>query len=113
MSEDRIFRALHPFNRDNLFYEVNPPPIQFSQQSLDEKKQVRYLSDPEPVSQMADVFDFITTLYRRRKRSSSGIIYCKRKATCDELSSYLRTKGLNAKPYHRGLPSVRPQPFDF
>ncbi|KAF8909050.1 P-loop containing nucleoside triphosphate hydrolase protein [Gymnopilus junonius] len=88
LDDKHLFIALHPFNRKNLYYEV------------------RYLSNPERLNQMADVFDFITTLYRRRGRASSGIIYCRAKKTCDELSSYLRGKGLNAKPYHRGIPSA-------
>lgn len=87
MSQDNIYFAFHPFNRNNLFYEV------------------RYLRTPEQVSQMADIYDFITTLYRRRGRASSGIIYCRRRITCDELSGYLRSKGINSKPYHRGIKS--------
>ncbi|GLB38647.1 putative helicase family. RecQ subfamily protein [Lyophyllum shimeji] len=87
MSEDRLYRALHPFNRENLFYEV------------------QYLADPDPASQMAQIFEYITTLYRRRKRPSSGVIYCRTRATCSDLSQYLRAKGINCKPYHRGIPS--------
>lgn len=87
MSEDRLYRALHPLNRGNLFYEV------------------RYLADPDSVSQMAQIFEYITTLYRRRNRPSSGIIYCRTRATCNELSRYLRAKGINSKPYHRGITS--------
>jgi len=86
LSEEHLFRALHPFNRINLFYEV------------------RYLSNPSPTARMADIFDYITILYRRRGKSSSGIIYCRMRKTCDELASYLRGKGLNAKAYHRGIP---------
>ncbi|KAF8799355.1 ATP-dependent DNA helicase [Phlegmacium glaucopus] len=88
LSEEHLFRALHPFNRVNLFYEV------------------RYLSNPSPSAQMTDIFDYITTLYRRRGKASSGIIYCRMRKTCDELASYLRSKGLNAKAYHRGIPSA-------
>ncbi|KAF9465274.1 P-loop containing nucleoside triphosphate hydrolase protein [Collybia nuda] len=87
MSEEHLYRALHPFNRSNLFYEV------------------RYMSVPEPVSQMADIFDYITTIYGRRGRPSSGVIYCRKRATCDELSRYLSTKGIRSKPYHRGVGS--------
>ncbi|KAF8155773.1 P-loop containing nucleoside triphosphate hydrolase protein [Crassisporium funariophilum] len=83
--EENLFRALHPFNRVNLFYEV------------------RYLNNPESLSQMADIFDYITTLYRRRGKASSGIVYCRMRSTCDALASYLRGKGLNARPYHRGI----------
>ncbi|TFK33046.1 P-loop containing nucleoside triphosphate hydrolase protein [Crucibulum laeve] len=89
MSEDNLFQALHPFNRENLFYEV------------------RYLSTADPYSHMEDIYDYITTLYRRRGRPSSGVIYCRMRATCDRLSAYLRTKGLNARPYHRGISSTQ------
>lgn len=86
LSEEHLFRALHPFNRANLFYEV------------------RYLSNPSASTQMTDIFDYVTSLYRRRGKASSGIVYCRMRKTCDDLSSYLRGKGLNAKPYHRGIP---------
>ncbi|KAI0917389.1 hypothetical protein AcW1_007413 [Taiwanofungus camphoratus] len=85
MSRDDLFKIVHPFNRSNLFYEV------------------RYLSSPDPDSHMSDIFDYISSLHRRRKRSSSGIIYCRTRARCDEMSAYLRSKGLNARPYHRGI----------
>ncbi|KAJ7643735.1 ATP-dependent DNA helicase [Roridomyces roridus] len=81
-----LVKVVHPFNRANLFYEV------------------RYLSTPNPMSQMADIADYIFTLYERRERPSSGIVYCRTRASCDELSGYLRGKGLNSRPYHRGLP---------
>ncbi|KAG6919266.1 hypothetical protein DXG01_008062 [Tephrocybe rancida] len=87
LSESRLHRALHPFNRANLFYEVH------------------YFARVEPVFQMTQVFEYITTLYRRRKRPSSGVIYCRKRATCDELSRFLRTKGINSQPYHRGINS--------
>ncbi|KAF9560908.1 ATP-dependent DNA helicase [Agrocybe pediades] len=86
--EKHLYIALHPFNRENLFYEV------------------RYLSNPDQLNQMADIFDTITTFYRRRGRASSGIVYCRYRKTCDEISSYLRGKGLSARPYHRGVPSA-------
>ena len=53
---------------------------------------------------MTDIFDYITGLYRRRGKASSGIVYCRQRKTCDDLASYLRGKGLNAKAYHRGIP---------
>ncbi|KAH7885458.1 P-loop containing nucleoside triphosphate hydrolase protein, partial [Phlebopus sp. FC_14] len=87
MYKDRLFIAVHPFNRANLFYEV------------------KYRSAPDSLSQMADISEFIQTLHRRRNRSSSGIIYCRKRGVCDELSNYLRGKGLNARPYHRGISS--------
>ncbi|KAF8651913.1 hypothetical protein AX16_004558 [Volvariella volvacea WC 439] len=83
MSEQHLFRALHPFNRSNLYYEI------------------RYISNPE--TQLMDVHEFIATLYRRRGIPSSGIIYCRARKTCDHIASFLRSKGLNARPYHRGI----------
>jgi len=75
MLDDRIFHASHPFNRDNLFYEVNPLPIYSTLQFFDENNQVRYLSDPEPISQMADIFffDFIITHYRSGRDHRWGL----------------------------------------
>ncbi|KAH0826214.1 P-loop containing nucleoside triphosphate hydrolase protein [Lanmaoa asiatica] len=87
MVEDKLFTAVHPFNRTNLFYEV------------------RYKSAPECLSLMQDILEFIEALHRRRNRPSSGIIYCRKREMCDELSNYLRGKGLNARPYHRGISS--------
>ncbi|KAF9222938.1 ATP-dependent DNA helicase [Gyrodon lividus] len=88
MVEDKVFTAVHPFNRANLFYEV------------------RYKSAQDSLSQMQDILEFIQTLHQRRNRPSSGILYCRRRNICDELSSYLRGKGLNARPYHRGVSSA-------
>jgi superfamily II DNA helicase RecQ len=68
--------------------------------------QLRYTGTPSSVSQMADIHEYISSLHCRRGRPSSGIIYCRAKATCDELSAFLRGKGLNARPYHRGIPYV-------
>ncbi|KAJ7160113.1 ATP-dependent DNA helicase [Mycena filopes] len=87
MSEEHLVKVVHPFNRANLFYEV------------------RYMSAPDPVSQWADIADYILTLYDRRQRPSSGIVYCRTRATCDDLSAFLRGKGLSSRPYHRGIPS--------
>ncbi|KAF8349509.1 P-loop containing nucleoside triphosphate hydrolase protein [Amanita rubescens] len=91
MDREHLYQALHPSNRDNLFYEI------------------RYTSAPTPVSQMADICDYIWNLHRKRGRTSSGIIYCRTRATCDELSAYLRGRGLNSRPYHKGL---RPHALD-
>ncbi|KAJ8516456.1 hypothetical protein ONZ45_g6223 [Pleurotus djamor] len=86
MSRENLYKALHPFNRTNLFYEI------------------RYSASPDRASQMNSISEYIRTLHARRGRPSSGIIYCRSKATCDELSAHLRGQGINAKPYHRGIP---------
>ncbi|TBU54615.1 ATP-dependent DNA helicase [Dichomitus squalens] len=85
MSAKRLFVAVHPFNRANLFYEV------------------RYQSNPNPTAHMMDVYEYIENLHRRRGRASSGIVYCRTRALCDELALFLSKKGIQAKAYHRGL----------
>jgi len=88
MSEERLFTAVHPFNRANLFYEI------------------KYTAALDSVPRMSAVHDFVMTLHRRRARPSSGIIYCRARKTCDELSAFLRGKGISARPYHRGIRCV-------
>ncbi|KAL1676897.1 P-loop containing nucleoside triphosphate hydrolase protein [Schizophyllum commune] len=83
MTDDRLFKALHPFNRANLYYEV------------------RYSCSA--TGQMKDIYDLISRLHERRGRPSSGIVYCRRRDTCDELADFLRKRGMNARPYHRGI----------
>ena len=65
--------------------------------------QVRYMSSPNPNAHMIDVFEYIDNLHRRRGQPSSGIVYCRTRAVCDELAQFLRGKGIQAKAYHRGL----------
>ncbi|KAM5533615.1 hypothetical protein V8D89_012728 [Ganoderma adspersum] len=85
MAPNRLFVAVHPFNRANLYYEI------------------RYQSNPNPTSHMIDIYEYIENLHRRRGRASSGIVYCRTRALCDELADFLRKKGIQAKAYHRGL----------
>ncbi|KAF7299551.1 ATP-dependent DNA helicase [Mycena chlorophos] len=85
ISTDHLVKVVHPFNRGNLFYEV------------------KYMSTPNQLSQFAEILKFIMKIYERRGRVSSGIIYCRTRAACDELSIYLRGQGLRSRPYHRGL----------
>ncbi|KAJ2913814.1 hypothetical protein MD484_g6593, partial [Candolleomyces efflorescens] len=84
LSSSNLYQALHPFNRENLFYEV------------------RYLSDTSDLFRTEDIYQYIMNLYRRRGKKSSGIIYCRTKSACDGLCSYLRTKGINAGVYYSG-----------
>ncbi|KAG2075365.1 ATP-dependent DNA helicase [Suillus decipiens] len=87
MSEERLFTASHPFNRANLFYDI------------------KYTAALDSLSRMSAIYDFVMTLHRRRARPSSGIIYCRTRVACDELSAFLRGKGISARPYHRGIGS--------
>lgn len=108
MSQKDLFKVVHPFNRENLFYEVSAYThlslvvSNFLQRHLE----VRYTSSSCAETQMADIHSYIAVLHARRRRPSSGIIYCRTRATCDELSHYLRGKGMNARPYHRGIKYV-------
>jgi len=60
---------------------------------------------------MNDIADYIQKLYRKaedkgkdpRKRAITGIIYCRAKSNCDAVAAFLKTKGINATAYHRGL----------
>ena len=58
---------------------------------------------------MKDIADFIQKLYRRKpdsgeeSRAITGIIYCRAKSNCDAVAAFLKTKGINAAAYHRGL----------
>ncbi|KAI0064084.1 ATP-dependent DNA helicase [Artomyces pyxidatus] len=87
MLPNRLYKVVHPFNRSNLFYEV------------------RYHATTDPILQMEEIFTCINALHQRRNRPSSGIVYCRTRATCDALSQYLRGKGLSARPYHKGVKS--------
>ncbi|KIO20767.1 hypothetical protein M407DRAFT_219952, partial [Tulasnella calospora MUT 4182] len=90
MSKDHLFKVVHPFNRENLFYEVRYLPFL-----------------PAPDSQFAAIHDYISDLTRKRGFPSCGIIYARTRQTCDELAEFLRGKGMHARPYHRGVPRVR------
>jgi superfamily II DNA helicase RecQ len=86
MCKDHLFKVVHPFNRANLFYEV------------------QYMS---PSASVLDaVSDYILKLHKRRGQASTGIVYCRTRAGCDEMAQHLRSKGIGAKSYHRGLPCV-------
>ncbi|KAI0032584.1 P-loop containing nucleoside triphosphate hydrolase protein, partial [Vararia minispora EC-137] len=91
MSPFNLYKIVHPFNRPNLYYEI------------------RYHSSLNMNTQMEEIFQYISGLHRKRGRPSSGIIYCRTRATCDELSQYLRGKGLSARPYHKG---IKPRALD-
>ena len=78
--------------------------IRICQQKTNDFAQIRYLSNPKSETQMPEVSDYIKGLYERRGRASSGIIYCRLRKKCDEVAEYLRLHGLNARPYHRGVP---------
>lgn len=67
-------------------------------------RQVRYLSSDDTL--FDEIFDYIISLHRRRGMPSPGIVYCRSRQSCDELSSFLRGKGIGAKPYHKGIPYV-------
>ncbi|SBS94588.1 ATP-dependent DNA helicase Q1, putative (RECQ1), partial [Plasmodium ovale curtisi] len=75
----RIVRT--SFNRPNLKYII-------------------MYSDLLKVEKKKSVFDVIS---EKRNAGKIGIIYCFKRSTCDEISKYLREKGLQALSYHAGL----------
>ncbi|KAF9029436.1 ATP-dependent DNA helicase [Hymenopellis radicata] len=81
MSETNLFQALHPFNRENLFYEL------------------REATRLAPTRSRSTFLN----MHRRRGRSACGIIYCRERKACDLVAGVLRNKGLGARPYHKGL----------
>ncbi len=87
--------TIYSMRSSSVLFSPNHHQLTFSK--------IRYTSTPTPVSQMANICDYIWNLHRKRGRTSSGIIYCRTRATCDELSAYLRGRGLNSRPYHKGL----------
>ncbi|KAG8933423.1 hypothetical protein FRC02_011882 [Tulasnella sp. 418] len=86
LSHDHLFKVVHPFNRDNLFYEVRYLPFQ-----------------PEPKAQYSAIYQYIDGLTRKRGVPSCGIVYARTRATCDELAQFLRGKGVKARPFHKGI----------
>ncbi|CRG96733.1 ATP-dependent DNA helicase Q1, putative [Plasmodium gallinaceum] len=75
----RIIRT--SFNRPNLKYVI-------------------IYSDLLKTEKKKNVCDIIK---EKRNINKIGIIYCFKRSTCDEISKYLREKGLQALSYHAGL----------
>jgi superfamily II DNA helicase RecQ len=69
--------------------------------------QIRHLPYIEQSKQFELIHDYIRKLSNRRGCPSSGIIYARTRATCDELARYLRNHGVAARPYHRGVPNSK------
>ncbi|KAF9517445.1 hypothetical protein BS47DRAFT_497098 [Hydnum rufescens UP504] len=84
-----LFSVVHPFNRENIFYEI------------------RHLPCIDQVKQFELIYSYLRSLIERRGRPSTGIIYARTRATCDALAQFMRGKGLAARPYHRGIPRAR------
>ncbi|KIY46719.1 ATP-dependent DNA helicase [Fistulina hepatica ATCC 64428] len=89
LSREHLYIATHPFNRANLYYEIH------------------YTAAPDVCAQMEDVCAYINAFNRRCGRPCSGVVYCRHRATCDDLVQYLRGKGLRARPYHRGIKAAK------
>lgn len=79
----------------NLFYEVR-----YGKETFEQK--------------IEDIAAFVTRMYRSNQQNNAdldaeearaiqGIIYCRKRETCDQVTSALRCKGLNAGAFHRGL----------
>ena len=70
---------LASFNRDNLFYEIQP--------KKDVAKQI--------------------IQYIHEKKGESGIVYCLSRKKVEEIAEILQINGINALPYHAGLDSKK------
>ncbi|KAH8829362.1 P-loop containing nucleoside triphosphate hydrolase protein [Flagelloscypha sp. PMI_526] len=86
LSSEHFCKVIHPFNRSNLYYEV------------------KCINNLDPGWRMNVIHQFIMRLYAKTNAAVTGIVYCRVRKSCDELSDYLRQKGLNARPYHKGVP---------
>lgn len=93
LSTEHLFRCVEPFNRTNLYYEV------------------RYRPEPDPF-RLSDIAKFILATQSKapvdldnggKKQVISGIVYCRSRASCDAVSTFLSEHGVKAKPFHRGV----------
>lgn len=78
---------MHPFNRHNLYYEV------------------KYFCDADVAGggtqfRQNGILEFIRK-YTVADRPLAGIVYCRTKASCDELAAFLKSHRVCAAPYHR------------
>jgi len=73
MTESKLF--LNSFNRNNLFYEIQP--------KKDVAKQI--------------------IQYINNRKGKSGIVYCLSRKKVEEIAEILQINGINALPYHAGL----------
>jgi len=102
LSLEHLLKVVHPFNRQNLFYEVSHSTERIIPSS--NPVQVRYISKQDTLA--LKVSEYIERLHKKRGMPSTGIVYCRTRQTCDELADFLQGKGLGARPYHRGLSYV-------
>lgn len=79
LSEYKIFR--NSFIRKNLSYQI--------------------------YERSGDVNLKVATLINTTYRDKTGIVYCLRRADCEDLASYLQTKGIAAKHYHAQIPAAQ------
>lgn len=74
---------------------------------------MRYIEDSFN-AKIDDISKFIMRMYRNNMKSNNdinedearaiqGIIYCRKRETCDQVTSALRCKGISAGAFHRGL----------
>jgi superfamily II DNA helicase RecQ len=79
----------------NLFYEV------------------RYIED-DFQKKLENAVNYISSMHRRKMKKNpdisdeearviQGIIYCRKRETCDKVANALRAKGIMASAFHRGL----------
>ncbi|KAI5841304.1 P-loop containing nucleoside triphosphate hydrolase protein [Tricharina praecox] len=84
---------LTPTSRSNLHYEI------------------RYINDS--INPLDELVKWLTGVYKRRKARDggaeerhsavSGLIYCSKRQTCEDVAKELRGHKIGARPYHAGL----------
>ena len=99
LSLEHLLKVVHPFNRQNLFYEVSRSTELITPSS--NPAQVRYISKQDTLA--LEISEYIKKIHTKRGMPSTGIIYCRTRQTCDELAGFIRGQGLGARPYHKGL----------
>ena len=85
LETDHLLRAVHPFNRLNLFYEI------------------RYFSEASAGvnNRQDDILAFIEKISRSSTAPTTGVVYCRSKKSVDDVAKFLRGYGVLASPYHR------------
>ncbi|KAF8252820.1 ATP-dependent DNA helicase [Wilcoxina mikolae CBS 423.85] len=72
--------------------------------------EIRYVNDQ--INPLDDLLKWLNGVYKRRKSREdsgerysavSGLIYCQRRQTCEDVARELRNQGIGARPYHAAL----------
>ncbi|KAI5819414.1 P-loop containing nucleoside triphosphate hydrolase protein [Pyronema omphalodes] len=101
--------------RDDIVKILRLPPAPKLQMFLSSTSrtnlhyEIRYTNQDTPL--LDNVIQWLKGVYKRRKSrvpnerptAVSGLIYCHRRQTCEEVAKDLRSAGIGARPYHAAL----------